>query len=155
MRLITREDIEAPIEHVFREATDFQAFERSVLRRGADVRRTDSLDAPATGLSWHAEFKLRGKLRKLDIELTEHDPPNGFAVGFRGASVEGISSVDLVALSRGRTRMSVILTVAALNLSGRLVLQTLKLARGNLDRRFKLRVADFAMDVEDRYKRSA
>ena len=41
------------------------------------------------------------------------------------------------------------------SLSARLLLQSLKLAKSNLTRRFKLRVTEFAEDVEDRYRKSA
>ena len=37
MKLATREDIDAPIEAVFRELSDFDSFERAILRRGAEV----------------------------------------------------------------------------------------------------------------------
>jgi len=63
--------------------------------------------------------------------------------------------VDLVALSRGRTRLSVDLALEPRSISGRLMVQSLKLARNNLTKRFRLRVADYAVDLEDRYKRTA
>jgi len=37
MKFAAREDIEAPIEYVFSQISDFPALERSALRRGADV----------------------------------------------------------------------------------------------------------------------
>ncbi|KJS40608.1 SRPBCC family protein [Roseovarius sp. BRH_c41] len=155
MQFSGKEDIEAPIERVFEEITDFQAFERSALRRGADVKRTDTLGAPGVGMSWHAAFKLRGKQRKVDVSVADYDPPNGITLGLMSASIEGQMIAELVALSRGRTRMTVTLVLQPRSLAARLMMQSLRLARGNLTKRFKVRLAEYAMDVEERYKRSA
>lgn len=155
MQFSGKEDIEAPIERVFEEITDFQTFERSALRRGADVKRTDSLRAPGVGMSWHAAFKLRGKQRKVDVSVADYDPPNGITLGLMSASIEGQMIAELVALSRGRTRMTVTLVLQPRSLAARLMMQSLRLARGNLTKRFKVRLAEYAMDVEERYKRSA
>lgn len=89
MQFTGKEDIEAPIERVFEEITDFQGFERSALRRGADVRRTDKLKVPGVGMSWHAVFKLRGKQRKVDVTVAEYDPPNGIKLGVISPAIEG------------------------------------------------------------------
>jgi hypothetical protein len=62
-------------------------------------------------------------------------------------------TVGLIALSRARTRLTVDLTLEPRTLAGRLIVQSLKLARGNMSKRFRLRVAEYAMDVEERYKR--
>ncbi|MGX0977827.1 carbon monoxide dehydrogenase subunit G [Roseovarius sp. MBR-51] len=155
MQFSGKEDIEAPIERVFEEITDFQTFERSALRRGADVKRTDSLRAPGVGMSWHAAFKLRGKQRKVDVSVADYDPPNGITLGLMSASIEGQMIAELVALSRGRTRMTVTLVLQPRSLAARLMMQSLRLARGNLTKRFKVRLAEYAMDVEERYKRTA
>lgn len=154
MQFTGKEDIEAPIERVFEEITDFQGFERSALRRGADVKRTDSLGVPGVGMSWHAAFRLRGKQRHVDVTLIDYDPPNGITLGLRSASLEAQLVVDLVALSRGRTRMGISLVLQARSLTARLMMQSLKLARNNLTKRFKLRLVDYAMEVEERYKRN-
>ena len=152
MQFTSSEEIDAPIEAVFAEVSDFAAFERSARRRGADVRRTDTLPAPGVGMGWHARFSLRGHLREVDITLVTHDPPNGITLDAGSLAVTGRMRVDLVALSPSRTRLAVDLKVAPQGLAGRVMLQPVKLMRGNLDKRFRLRVADFAMDVEDRFK---
>lgn len=155
MEFTSKEDIEAPIEHVFAEITDFQRFERAALRRGADVQRTDSLKAPGVGMSWRAKFKLRGRMRDLAVRLSDYDPPNGIKVEAEATTLEGRMTVELIALSRVRTRLTVDLTLEPRTLAGRLIVQSLKLARGNMSKRFRLRVAEYAMDVEERYKRKS
>jgi len=155
MHLSGREDIEAPIARVFEEITDFKRFERSAMRRGAEVARTDTLSAPGVGMGWQARFRLRGRMRDLSLRLSAYDPPNGIAVTAEAATIEAVMRIDLVSLSRARTRLSVDLSVTPRNLAGRLLLQSMKLAKGNLGKRFRLRLADYAMDVEDRHKRGA
>ncbi|MDT8326201.1 MAG: SRPBCC family protein [Roseovarius sp.] len=155
MQFSTKEDIEAPIETVFAEITDFQGFERSALRRGAEVQRVDDRTKPGVGMAWHVNFTMRGKRREIDMQLSNYDPPNGIALSSTSPAMGGTMVVELVALSRGRTRMAVDITLAPKNLASRLLVQSLKLARGNLTKRFKLRVAEYAMDVEERSKRTA
>ena len=152
MQFTSSEEIDAPIEAVFREVTDFAAFERSARRRGAEVRRTDMLAEPGVGMGWHARFTLRGQLREVDIVLVTHDAPNAITLDAGSQAVTGRMQVDLLALSPARTRLAVDLTVAPQGLAGRMMMQPVKLMRGNLDKRFRLRVAAFATDVEDRFK---
>ncbi len=154
MQFSTKEDIEAPIETVFAEITDFQAFERSALRRGAEVRRIDDKATPGVGTAWHVGFMMRGKRREIQMQVSQYDHPNGITLSSMSPAMGGAMVIDLVALSRGRTRMSVDLTLEPKNLASRLLVQSLKLARGNLTKRFKLRAAEYAIDVEDRYKRN-
>lgn len=149
MKFSSHEDIEAPIDAVFAAVTDFQAFERQALRRGAEVQRSDSLAYPGPGMTWDAAFMLRGKRREIKIELTQMDGPNGLVADARSNNLNGQFAVDLVALSRNRTRLSVTLELEPKTLAARLMLQSMKLARKTLTRRFRKRVAEFATDVEN------
>ncbi|WP_299852030.1 SRPBCC family protein [uncultured Roseovarius sp.] len=155
MKFSAREDIEAPINYVFDQLTDFQAFERSALRRGAEVQRVDNKTVPGVGMAWDIAFKWRGKMRELKMELTGLDAPNCMVLSSRSPSMGGDMMVDLVPLSRGRTRVSMDLGLRPKTLSSRLLVQSLKLARSNLASRYAMRVAELARDLEDRYKRSA
>ncbi len=155
MQFSSKEDIDAPIEAVFAAISDFEMFERSVIRRGIEVERVDDTAAVAPGLAWNAAFDLRGKRRKLHLTLSRYESPEGVEFESESAGLTGLMSVDLVALSPRRTRMAITLNLAPKTLSARLFLQSLKLAKGNLTKRFKLKVADFAKSVEDRQTSSA
>ena len=50
MKFSTREDVEVPIDQTFGIICDFDAYERSAMRRGAEVLRTDNLSRPGVGM---------------------------------------------------------------------------------------------------------
>lgn len=152
MNFSTREDVEAPIEYVFSQVSDFASMERSALRRGADVQRVDELTTTEPGMAWDARFKMRGKKREVQMELVEYDPPNGYVLGSRSPNMGGRLVVELVALSRNRTRMRLDVELEPKSLSSRLLIQSLKLARRNLSKRMNDRFADYARDMEERFK---
>ena len=148
MKFSAKEDIEAPIEQVFTLVSDFEALERAALRRGAEVQRTDSLPRPAVGMTWAASFMMRGRQRNMEVELVAYDPPQSMLFHSTAQGSEADMAFELVALSRGRTRLSLDLELKPRTLSARLLVQSLKLTRSNLNKRFHLRVADYARDLE-------
>ncbi len=153
MKFSKREDIEAPIDVVFRAVSDFHSFERAALRRGIDVGRRDELELPGPGMSWLARAPLRGRLRDITIRLTEYSPQSSLMLNADSSGVQGSLAVELVALSKGRTRVQVGLELKAVTLTARLLLQSTRLAKASLDRRFARRVAEFAAEIEDRQRR--
>lgn len=155
MDFVTQQDIAAPIDAVWQAVTDFPAFERQILRRGAELRRLDVPPNPVKGASWHVAFQYRGRDRNLELTITQAEAPNHLALSGHGASIDFSGTVELLALSRQQTRLTVTLGVAPKTLSARLLLQSLRLARGRLQRRYDTRVEIFARDVEQRLSRTA
>ena len=155
MKFSTKEDIEAPIEAVFGMLCDFESFERSAMRRGAEVQRADRMTAPGVGMMWDAAFDMRGKRRELKLEMITFDAPNEMVLESRSVGLTGLMGFELIALSRSRTRVHVVLDLKPLNLSSRLLVQSLKLAKSSLTKRYKLRIAEYAKGMEDRYKTTA
>lgn len=153
MKFSTKEDVEIPIDDTFTMLSDFESFERAALRHGAEVNRADDLQQPGPGMAWKVKAELRNKMRKFDIMITDYDRPNLMSYDLNSKNMRGAFLVELVALSRNRTRVRVELDVRPKTLSARLIMQSAKLARNTLNRRYKNRVAHFASDLEDRYKR--
>ena len=152
MKFSTREDVEVPIDQAFALICDFDAYERSAMRRGAEVRRVDDLSKPGVGMKWAASFKMRGKKRNLELEMTRFDQPTEICVLSSTSGINGTGQIELLALSRGRTRILVEFELKPTNLSARLLVHSLKLAKNSLTKRYKLRVAEFAKNIEDRHK---
>lgn len=155
MKFSTKEDVEAPIAAVFGMLSDFEVYERSAIRRGADVNRVGDHDVPHEGQLWDASFELRGKARKARVELIRYTPPTDLVFEANSGGLNTALQLELVALAPNRTRISVMFEIKPLNLPARLFVQSMKLAKSNLTKRFRLRVAEFAHDIEERSSRTA
>ncbi|WP_353472949.1 SRPBCC family protein [Salipiger sp. H15] len=152
MEISTKEDIEVPVERVYAEATNFEHLERQIMRRGIELRRGDP--AGAGSHAWHAVFTFRGRARAAEITLIEEDAPNLLVYRSLTDGLEVLTRIEFVALSRSRTRIAMMLELKPRTLSARLMVQSLKLARANLEKKFRVRMADYAQSVEDRLKRA-
>ena len=152
MKFSAKEDIEAPIEQVFEMLSDFDAYKRQAMRRGIEVQRTDTRTAPGVGVSWHALFDLRGKRRDIDIVVSAYDRPDAIHFTSDTQGLHGLVTMQLTPLSPKRTRLGVEVDLKPKTLSARLLVQSLKLAKSNLTKRFKLKVADYAKTMETRYQ---
>lgn len=153
MKFSTKEDLEVPIQTVFKMLSDFNGFERAAMRHGAEVSRTSPDSVNGEGMRWTVMAELRGKMREFDVKLDVYDAPNQMNFSAESKNILGTLLIELVALSRNRTRMRVELDVRPQTLSARLLMQSAKLARNTLNRRYKTRIGHFAEDLEDRHKR--
>ncbi len=155
MQFSAREDIEAPINAVFDMVSDFERFERMAMRRGIDVRRSDSEAIFAAGTEWQTEFKLRGKLREMSVVMTDYDRPSQMRFEASSKGMTGLTSVDFLALSPRRTRLSLEMSLAAKTLPARLLLQSVKLGQSRFRKQLQSRLSDFARELEQRHLHGA
>lgn len=147
MKLSTREDIDAPLSTVYAAVTDFDGFERQLLRRGVDVTRDETQSVDVPGAQWQARFDWRGREQCLEAELVSIERDQGYAIESKASGVICMSVVDLVALSKSRTRLFVSVDLRPTGLKSRLFVHSLKLGKTAMTRRFKARVADFAAGI--------
>ena len=152
MKFTTKQDIEAPVAFVFKSLSDFDGWERAAMRRGAEVERTDRLTQAGAGMSWRSLFSYRGRPRQLDLQLLSYESPAQLGFAGQSAAVEGTARVDRMDMSSRRTRIHVVAEVTPRSLAARLLLQSLRLARARVDRKFEQRVAQMASDIEQRYR---
>ena len=147
MKFVATEDIAAPAEAVWAQASDFEGFEARARTRMGDLVRTPPGPA-GRGTTWRGEAEVMGKRRRVAITLGEVDAPRRLAASAEAEGVEVDFVVDLQVLGPDLTRMTVTTEARARSLAARLVLQSAKLAQGQMVRRYESRVADFADRVE-------
>ncbi|WP_108484890.1 SRPBCC family protein [Oceaniglobus ichthyenteri] len=155
MKFTTRKDIEAPLDYVFRAASDFAAFERQALRRNIEVVRTTGAAPVGCGTAWSLKVPYRNRLWTIDAEVTGFDVPTGFVIHGAGEGVDIDMTVGLMALSRNTTRFEISVDLRPRTMTTRMVVQSLKLAKGRIQGKFDTRIATFASDLEDRYRATA
>ena len=155
MKFSTREDIEVPIERVFAAATDFDNFERLILRRGGSIQRQDDRTTPGVGMRWSVGFKFRGRKRQAEAEVVQFDPHEDFSIESKSGGVLIYMDLSLVELSPTRTRLILGVDLKPKSMSARLLLQSMKLAQSSLTTKFKMRVSEFAHKIEREYKSAA
>lgn len=153
MEFSTKADIEAPAEYVFDCLSDFQSFEKAALRRGADVQRVDGNAELGLGAQWRAEFNFRGKSREVLVELIEFQTPELATYKATGQGIEATMRVELIQMSKDLTRMTSTVSMEAKTLPARLLLQSLKLAKGQIGKRFDGMMVDYGRQLEKRYSK--
>ena len=145
MKFSTRKDMEAPIDAIFDKLSNFAAFERAALKRGIEVTR----DTPSAGMpGWQIRFPLRGKMRSLSVALDAIDAPEAMSFAGESKSFDLRLDLTLIVLSRARTRLGVELDIRPRTLSGRLLLQSMRLTKPGYTRKFDTAVQSFAERLE-------
>jgi len=148
MELTAQAEIDAAREKVFAALTDFDMIEEQAKGRGAKVKRTSA--EPGAGMAWDAAFTFREKQRSAQIMLVTCDPPEKMIFHGVSGGLEVDVTLDLRTLSPARTRVDVTTVLVPKTLSARLLVQSLKLAKGGLEAGFDKRIGDAAAWLEAR-----
>lgn len=143
MKFSTRQDTDLSAELLFAAVSDFAKMERILLRRGAQVRRLDTQPQPGVGNAWQIGFDWRGRAREVRLELSEIAAPERLV--FLGSSEQFNVAIQLtvVSLTPQKSRLIFEIDVLPRGMKARLMLQTAKLGKAQLDRKFALRVGEF------------
>lgn len=136
MKFSTRRDTELPAEQLFQSISDFDRLERILMRRGAAVTRIDPAQEPGVGMGWNIGFDWRGRRRDLRLEVARFDRPEQMMLRGSSEAFELWLELTVVALSRERSRLIFEAEVRPRGMRARLMLQTAKLGKAQLDRQF-------------------
>lgn len=147
MKFSTRRDIEVPAEKLFAAISDFPRLERLLLRRGVAVTRIDPAQEPGTGIGWRVGFDWRGRQRDLRLDVTRFDRPERLSIGGTSDAFDMAIDMTVVALSRQKSRLIFEVNLRPKTMKSRLMLQTAKLGKAQLDRRFDKKIGEFVKEV--------
>jgi hypothetical protein len=132
MELSVSEDIDAPAAAVWDRVTDFSMAEDMAKGRGVELSRAGNWTQAAQGVEWRGKVTVRGKTRKITSRISHFAPEDTLVVDSTIGGMRTVYTVILVPLAPEVTRATATLEVSATTLTARLILQTMKLARGRL-----------------------
>ena len=149
MKFSTRIDTDLPAERLFEVVGNFDALERMVIGRGATVARIDPSNEPGIDMGWNIGFDWRGKARQLRLAVTRFDRPEQMMMAGHSDALDLTVVATVVALSRVKSRLIFETEVRPRNMKARLMLQTAKLGKAQLDRRYQRRIEDFVHQMRN------
>lgn len=154
MKIEYHEDLGVPAAFVFRWLTDVGRHERAAQARGISVRRIDSGREAGPGAAWEIGFDYRGRQREARAEITAWNPPEKLRIDARSAGLDLHVVVNVVALSSALTRVHVSLNLVASTITAKLLVQSIKLARGSVTDRLRRRLSVMCVSISDAWARS-
>jgi hypothetical protein len=147
MKLVTEQDVAAPIGQVFDELAGFTLLERAARKLGAEVRRLDEGAAAGTGAAWEMSFEFQGKPRTLDIRVVEFCAPERMCADLASKGFQGLTSCEMQAVTSEVTRVTILLEVTPVTLPARLLLKTATLTKGLIEQKFEETVARLLAEI--------
>ena len=147
MKFSTTQDTELSSEQLFDALADFDRIERLLTRRGALVRRVDPAREPGAGMAWEIGFDWRARRREVRLDVTRFDRPEVIEVEGRSELFDIELKLTVIALTLCKARLQFEVKLRPRNMRARLLLQTAKLGKVQLDRKFALRIAEFVDDI--------
>lgn len=130
MNFQVTEDVAAPLEAAWAGFTDFAALEVQLAEKGAALQRVGDWREVRPGAGWRGTVQVRGTAHPLEAHIVAIAPFESCAIDSRIGGMECSYLSTFRALSPVATRVEITLEMRARGLSARLILQSLKLARG-------------------------
>ncbi|MBL9047589.1 MAG: hypothetical protein JNK34_09825 [Tabrizicola sp.] len=151
MKLAAMTDLDAPIGFVYECIADHQSWEREAVERGIDLERPADMPLSGLGAGWLLKLPFRGRLVNLLLRLVHMVRDDRIDFDLQSNAIEGDLSLSVMALSPRRTRLRLQIEVKPRTLTARVLLNTLKLAKGRVQARMDLRVHQMGAQILARY----
>jgi hypothetical protein len=154
MQFTSVQDVNAPLDFVFQQLSDFDSYESYAMRVGADVKRLDKLSEKNAGMCWQIKGDFRGKNREMAVDLEEYRPDNLLRFLVKMSGLEAAVVLESMALTRKQSRIKVTTLLKPKTISARLIVQSAKLAKNSMNRKFNHRFWTFANHIENNYNKT-
>lgn len=152
MEFTSTSQINAARDFVFSQLTDYPQLEAFIVDAGGDITRVDTLGEIGAGMAWHVDGEIRGRQRQIDIVLEEFTDQEHLSYLCDSGSIDTRVTLNARQIAPEKTELTIRIAPVAKNLSARLILQSIKLARRTISKRIDKRMKSFAHLIETRYQ---
>lgn len=150
MKITSKCDVGASPDFVFARMSDYEGWERAIARRNTTLVRSPGPIRPGT--TWNTKFRLKGRDRDMLLTLLSETPGRQVHVTLADTSLDVDIIADVVEVAPQGSRMAVSLELRPRNLAARLLIQSLRLAKGKVQGQLDQRVEQWARNVAQQYK---
>jgi len=147
MKLTAKADIAAPIDQAFEGLCDPDRLEQTVRGQGGIIRR-NPIGPVEKGTQWDARIAFRGAPREVSFIVTSLEAPTLMRFRGNGAAFDIAVDVELAVVDAITTRLTVTTQGAPKTLPARIMMQSLKLAHGQILARYRARIAEYVAETE-------
>jgi len=140
MELSYQNTINVPQAFAFDRATDFERFETEGFGNLAPFEPRNDIRAPALGARWRTAAEFQGRPRRFVLELLEIEDTGTLVLGNKSEKYDVEARFVFAESGDAATDFCFTLNAKAQSITGKLILQTIQLARARI---MKSMEADF------------
>lgn len=152
MELSYNNIINVPQSFAFERATDFERFEAEGFGNLAPFEPRNEIRAPKIGAKWRTAAEFQGRPRRFWLELLALEGPGTLVLGNKSAKYDVEARFEFKDAGAETTEFTFDLNAKAQSITGKLILQTIQLARGRIMKTMQADFDKMAERMEAAYK---
>lgn len=149
MNITLRRDVDAPQDAVFAALSNFERWESQARASGVSLSRLDP-DA-GLGTAWRVVADFKGLRRRFVARIVACHAPDRLDLALEGDGMSALIPARIVPRGAGTSTLLAEIDMRPETLKARLMVQSLRFARGALIQRLDRALAQFATTVEARH----
>jgi len=152
MELSYHRIINVPQAFAFDRATDFERFEAEGFGNLAPFEPRNEIRAPKLGARWRTAAEFQGRPRRFSLELFELADPGTLVLGNKSEKYDVEARFEFEDAGDASTHFSFKLNAKAQSITGKLILQTIQLARARIVKSMQVDFDKMAERMEAAYQ---
>jgi len=152
MELSYSNTINVPQDFAFDLATDFERFELEGFGNLAPFEPRNDIRAPELGARWRTAADFQGRPRRFSVELLKLEDPGTLVLGNKSEKYDVEAHFDFKAAGDEQTAFTFVLNAKAQSITGKLILQTIQLARARIVKSMQADFDKMAARMEAAYR---
>ncbi len=152
MELSYQNIINVPQAFAFDRATDFERFETEGFGNLAPFEPRSEIRAPELGARWRTSAEFQGRPRRFSLELLALEDPGTLVLGNKSEKYDVEALFEFTAVGEETTEFTFNLNAKAQSITGKLILQTIQLARARIVKSMQADFDKMAERMEAAYR---